>query len=167
MYGDSYFGVYSDKWTKYLVDAGYRDQLQNGYPGRQSEMALLVAKTVLAHSNPKKIIWCLGMNDGDDNSSVDASWKSCVEELMAICESRNIELILATIPNVATVDNTAKNAYVRNSGYRFIDFATAVGASEDTTWYTGMLSQDGVHPSTQGAIALFNQALADVPELMQ
>ena len=167
MYGDSYFGVYSDKWTKYLVDAGYRDQLQNGYPGRQSAMALLVAKIVLEHSNPKKIIWCLGMNDGDDSSEVDASWKECVEELMTICESRSIELILATIPNVSTVDNTAKNAYVRDSGYRYIDFASAVGASEGTTWYTGMLSQDGVHPSTQGALALFNQALADVPELMQ
>ena len=129
-------------------------------------MALLVAKIVLANSNPEKIVWCLGMNDGDDGE-VDASWKACVDELMEICEARNIELILATIPNVPSVDNTYKNAYVIASGHRYIDFASAVGASSGTTWYDNMLSSDMVHPDTQGAIALFNQAIADVPELMQ
>ena len=167
LYGDSYFGVYSDKWTKYLTDAGFTDNLLNGYPGRMSSTALTVAKIVLANSNPEKIVWCLGMNDGDDDGEVDASWKSCVDELMEICDARNIELILATIPNVPSVDNTYKNAYVRASGHRYIDFASAVGASSGTTWFDGMLSSDNVHPDVQGAIALFNQAIADAPELMQ
>lgn len=166
IYGDSYIGVYNDKWTRYLVDNGWLNHLENGYPGRNSATALFVAKIVLANSNPQKILWCLGMNDGD-NGSVNASWKSCVEELIGICTSRKIELILATIPNVPTVDNTYKNAYVRDSGYRYIDFASAVGASSDTTWYDNMLSNDNVHPSQYGAVALFNQAIADVPELMQ
>ncbi len=166
MYGDSYFGPYTDKWTRYLIDSGHMGHLQNGYPGRGSAKALIAAKTVLAHSNPEKIIWCLGMNDGDDSGVADASWLSCVEELMEICADRNIELILATIPNVPTVDNAAKNTYVRASGYRYIDFASAVGADADATWYSGMLSSDNVHPADLGAVALFNQAIADVPELM-
>lgn len=167
LYGDSYFGVYNDKWTQYLVNNGWTKNNLNAYPGRASAEALTVLKNVLRNSNPEKIIWCMGMNDGDDDGAVDAVWKASVDELMDICDKRNIELILATIPNVPTVDNTYKNAYVRASGYRYIDFASAVGASSGTTWYDGMLSSDGVHPNIQGAIALFNQAIADVPELMQ
>lgn len=167
LYGDSYFGVYGDKWTQHLVNSGWKDYNLNGFPGRMSNTALASLKLVLANSNPEKIIWCMGMNDGDDGGEVDTAWKTCVDELVQICNERNIELILATNPNVATVDNTAKNAYVRASGHRYIDFASAVGTSDDTTWFSGMLSSDGVHPSRQGAIALFNQAIADVPELMQ
>ena len=166
MYGDSYFGIDDDRWTYYLRSNGMDNCLVNGYPGRQSEIALTVAKIVLAHSNPEIIVWCLGMNDGDTGGAVNANWKSCLDELEEICATRGIELILATIPNVPTVDNTCKNAVVRASGHRYIDFAEAVGAASGTTWYTGMLSSDGVHPSAAGAVALFNRALADVPELM-
>ena len=167
LYGDSYFGVYNDKWTNYLTANNWNKCNVNAYPGRASAEALRVAKNVLNHSNPEMIVWCMGMNDGDDGGAVDATWKACVEELESICSSRGIELILATIPNVQTVDNTAKNAYVVASEHRYIDFASAVGASSGTTWYENMLSNDGIHPSEQGAISLFNQAIADVPELMQ
>ena len=164
LFGDSYFSMYADRWTYYLRNAGFDDNLINGYGGRTAQDALPVAKTVLEHSQPKRVIWCLGMNNAD-SGAVNANWKSSVEELAAICDARNIELILATIPNVASVDNTYKNAYVRASGRRYIDFAAAVGASNDTTWYTGMLSSDNTHPTAQGAIALYTQAIADVPEL--
>lgn len=168
VYGDSYISpAHTDRWSSYLIAAGYNDFLLNAYSGRNSATALASLKQVLQSSNPKRIVWTLGMNDGDDGGVVDASWKSCVEEVMAICQERGIELILATIPNVPTVDNTAKNAYVRASGYRYIDFAAAVGAVSDTTWYDGMLSSDNVHPSVQGAIALYTQAISDVPELMK
>lgn len=167
LYGDSYFGVYTDKWTKYLTANGFKNNMINGYPGRIASSALQAAKVVLDNSNPEIIVWCLGMNNPDTNGEVNASWLECVEELDGICEARNIELILATIPNVPTVDNTYKNAYVRASGHRYIDFAAAVGAADDTTWFDGMLSNDGVHPAAPGAVALFNQAIADVPELMQ
>lgn len=161
IYGDSYIGVYSDKWTYYLND-GF---LQNGYPGRTSGYAAQSFDTVISHTDPKMIIWCLGMNDGD-TGAVNPSWKSNLEHVMEVCADRNIQLILATIPNVPTVDNTYKNAYVIASGYRYIDFASAVGAANDTTWFDGMLSNDNVHPSIAGAIALYTQAIADVPELM-
>ena len=167
LYGDSYFSsAHTNRWTSYLNSSGYTNFLLNGFPGRNSVTALASLKQVLECSNPKRIIWCLGMNDGDDNGGIDASWKACVEEVMQICTERAIELILATIPNVPTIDHSAKNAYVRASEYRYIDFASAVGASSDTTWYDGMLD-DGVHPTIQGAIALFTQAITDVPELMQ
>ena len=69
------------------------------------------------------------------------------------------------MPSTAT-KNTLKNAYVVNSGYRYIDFAHAVSANGDTTWYDNMLNADNVHPNEQGALALFNCAVSSVPELL-
>lgn len=166
IYGDSYVGVYDDRWTYYLFTNGYENYNLNAYSGRISTDALASLKDVLDYATPDKIIWALGMNDGDTGGAINASWKSCVDELMSICEAKGIELILATCPNVPTVDNTYKNAYVIASGYRYIDFASAVGAANDTTWFDNMLSGDNTHPDVQGAIALYNQAIADVPELM-
>ena len=64
-----------------------------------------------------------------------------------------------------TVNNEQKNAWVRASGYRYIDFAKAVGADENGVWYSGMLSNDNVHPSVTGAKALYTQVLVDLPEV--
>lgn len=165
IYGDSYVGLYADKWTYYLIHGGYTNYNLNAYPGRASAEALVVLKQNLQYATPKKILWLLGMNNGD-SGAINTAWKSAVDELMEICAEKGIELILATIPNVPTVDNTYKNAYVIASGYRYIDFASSVGALNDSTWFDGLLSNDGVHPSNQGAIALYCQAIADVPELM-
>lgn len=168
MYGDSYFGVHNEsRWPYYLVQDGHTDVLINGHSGRKSAGALAVLKSVLAHSaRPERIIWTMGMNDPDATESPNTSWLSCVEQLKKICKDNAIELILATVPLVASVDNAYKNAYVKGSGYRYIDFAAAVGASSDTAWFDGMLHSDGVHPDVQGAAALYFQAIADVPELM-
>ena len=80
-------------------------------------------------------------------------------------ENLEIQLVLATIPTVPTINNEYKNDYVRNSGYRYIDFANAVGAQADGTWFSGMLSDDGIHPTDNGAKALFGEAIIDLPEL--
>ena len=168
MYGDSYFGVHNPgRWPYHLVQDGYTDVLINGFSGRNSADALPVLKSVLEYSDrPERIIWTLGMNDPDADGAPNASWLACVEEIKQICAEKAIELILSTTPLVEPVENTYKNQYVKGSGYRYIDFAAAVGASSDTTWFDGMVYTDGVHPVDPGAIALYYQALADVPELI-
>lgn len=170
IYGDSYLSFQdTTRWAYYLIDTGHINYLLNGYPGRNSRQALASLKVDLAmNRSPRRILWLLGMNDKDAESVPNANWQSCVEEAMSICESKHIELILATIPNVPSTatKNTLKNAYVKSSGYRYIDFASAVSADASATWYDDMLSSDNVHPATQGAIALFNCAVAEVPELL-
>lgn len=164
LYGDSYFAIDLTRWTRYLYDDGIKCML-NAYPGRNSATALQQVKQDIAYGGcPKRVVWCLGMNDGD-NGAINSSWKECVDWLIANHEYYGFELILATIPNTPEVDNSYKNAYVEASGFRYIDFASAVGAHDDTTWYDNMLSSDNVHPLTQGAIALYSQAIADLPEL--
>lgn len=167
IYGDSYLSATSPaRWSHYLYEDGYTDFLLNGYPGCNAQNAIVAARIVLAHSQPKRIVWAIGMNNNDANSTINAAWQTATEELMALCNERGIDLILATIPNVATVNNAQKNTFVEASGLRYVDFAEAVGAKNDTAWYDGMLSTDGVHPAAPGALALYRQALSDVPELM-
>ena len=139
----------------------------NGFSGRQSETAFEQVKQDIEDmgGRPKRLIWCLGMNDGDGANVISREWRLATDALMELCRKYNIELILATIPNVPTVINTNKNKYIRYSGYRYIDFASAVGASDDNEWYSNM-REDAVHPSAEGAKALYSQAILNVPELI-
>ena len=170
MYGDSYFHVVdTSRWTTYLIQTGHTNFLLNGYPGRASQAALASFKTDLSmHRVPRRVLWCMGMNDKDSASAPNANWLSAVEEVMQICEDNHIELVLSTIPNTPSTatKNDMKNAYVRASGYRYIDFANAVSADGSSTWYNGMLSSDNVHPDVQGALALYSCAVTEVPELL-
>lgn len=191
LFGDSYFSL-SDtaRWTSYLIANGFTNFVLDGYAGRGSSTAYSTLINLLKIATPKKIIWCMGMNDVDSESAVNASWNTNLENLKNICKTNNIELILATIPTAVgdyTEDsgitsmriNKFKNAIVRASGYRYIDFDKSVGADETTgTWFNNGLVNDflqdsvngtthtRVHPTTYGALALYNRAITDVPELM-
>ena len=171
IYGDSYLGWYNDnRWAYWLVNAGHTKYLLNSFPGRSSIAAYDSFLTDISMNKlPKKIIWCMGMNDKDNADTPNENWKFAVDSLMEFCEDKKIELILSTIPNVTadTTKNTLKNAYVVESGYRFIDFAKAVSADGSTTWYDNMLHTDNVHPTKEGAKALYAAAVATVPELLK
>ena len=167
LYGDSYFScVDSSRWTTHLLKDGYANNLIDAYPGRDSQSAYNSLLENIKHCTPKTIIWCLGMNNGD-TETINTNWLTIINLLTVLCKDYNIELILSTIPNTPNVKNTLKNNYVINSGYRYIDFASAVNANEEgATWYEGMLSADKVHPTELGAKTLYMRAIADVPELM-
>ena len=107
------------------------------------------------------------MNDGDNENSINSNWLTNTETMINTCLENNITPILCTIPNVPTVNNSFKNQYVINSGYRYINLALAVGALNDNLWYNGTLSSDGVHPTELGAKLLYAQIINDVPELTQ
>lgn len=180
MYGDSYFGTASAaRWPYYLVKDGRAGQvLLDGYSGKGSAGGIKTFNINLTHSIPKYAVWCLGMNDPDTSSEINANWKKAVEEFLSVCDKKGIIPVLSTIPTVkgGAVDDTDisnmrinkfKNQYVRSSGRRYIDFDAAVGADEETgEWYGGMLSGDGVHPTEQGAKALYMRVLTDFPEVM-
>lgn len=167
-FGDSYFGATSNtRWLYYLVDGGYYGaHLFDNYPGEDSNNAYASLIDLLKVARPRTIFWALGMNDGSDSSTPASAWKTNIDKITAMCEAYDIELVLATIPTVPTVNNEKKNEWVRESGYQYVDFAKAVGAQSDGTWYSGMLSPDEVHPSATGANALYNRAIADFPAIM-
>lgn len=165
--GDSYISLYDTRWVNYLIKDGYdKSVLLHGYAGESVEKNLSCLKNILTITTPKYIVWCMGMNNPDTTTGVNDEWKSSYDEIKSICDTNGIELILATIPNVPNRIHTFKNDIVRNSGYRYIDFAYSVGGNtKDSTWYSGLLSEDNVHPTKEGAKALYYRVLADLPEI--
>lgn len=169
IFGDSYVQITNTRWPYYLNEKGYLDNvLLNGYPGEGSQNDLTSFSKLLGIGVPKIAVWCLGMNDGSDADANTPSsvWLTNVQQFITYCQNNGITPILATIPNVPSISNLGKNAWVRSSGYRYIDFAKAVGASDSATWYDGTLSSDNVHPSASGAKLLASQVLIDFPEIM-
>ena len=169
IFGDSYIGFgYAARWPYYLYRDGYDHSLIVGYPGMPARDALADLKRIVDKGAPEFAVWCMGMNNLDPSpDTMNPEYLKATSEFIEICTSRGITPILSTIPNAPERNNTAKNNWVRSLGYRYIDFARAVGSYEDPEWYPDMLSPDRVHPATKGAEALYMQVLCDFPEIMQ
>ena len=167
--GDSYLNSGAKaRWPYYLKENGYTRYLLLGYPGRNSTAGIADFKQALLHGTPKYAVWCLGMNDTDIDNAISQSYKNAVDEFLDICKEKSITPILSTIPCTPKVENLYKNEWVRASGYRYVDFARAVGAINSLSpWTRGMLSSDNIHPAELGAKALYAQFIADFPEILK
>jgi lysophospholipase L1-like esterase len=169
VFGDSYTSLASDaRWPEYAITNNDNNMLLSGFAGANSAEEYQSFENLIQMKKPKYLCWFLGMNDPDLSGSIDSSWVATVYQVLSACNANGITPILATIPNTPTQRNIEKNNWVKASGYRYVDFASAVGASEaNSSWYTGMLSSDNVHPTAEGAKALWLQMRMDVPEIMQ
>ena len=159
-FGDSYF----DMWSMKAIDLGVNNIMWDGRSGRGSADALTSLNEDLGYNTPKKLLWCLGMND-PDSGEVNAAWKSAFDSVVALCAANGTELILATIPNTPSYDHSYKNAIIRSSGYRYVDVSAAVGAEDSTSWYTGLLGPDNVHPTDLGRQVIACAFIACCPEM--
>ena len=165
LFGDSYFGVGSNRIIGQLKNLGYADYcLIDGLAGQGSSGAYSDLEKLMALGGvPKMLIWCLGMNDNV------SSYQTNLAKLKGLSEKYGFELILQKVPVVpARIEqNTGVNVIVAESGLRYIDAYKAVGADDTGTWYTDYLSSDKVHPSVNGAKAIATRMLIDAPEIMQ
>ena len=159
-FGDSYFGVNDQRWPYYVKQLGYWNFYFNGLSGTGSAPAYTDLKRSLKFGTPTYLVWCIGMND------TLSDWTNVFNKLKKLCTEFGIELVLATIPTTPTRDKEGIKALVESSGYRYIDFYSAVGTDSSGNWYAGMLSSDNVHPTARGAKALASQVLLDFPEIM-
>lgn len=169
VFGDSYISLADDKrWPNYAIANNDNNLLLSGFPGADDEEEYPSFEQIISMGTPKYLCWFLGMNDPDGASAISANWLTITSQVVSICKAKGIVPILATIPNTPTQRHTYKNAWVKASGERYVDFAKAVGAEDaGASWYTGMLSSDNVHPTAEGAKALWLQMRMDVPEIMQ
>lgn len=167
VFGDSYLGyTWVGRWPYYLYRDGYNKVLLSGYSGMNTQSGLADFKVAIQRGTPVYAVWCLGMNNGDKTEEPNAPWLESTKEFLKICEEKGIIPILSTIPSTPKVNNAYKNVWVRNSGYRYIDFDRAVGANKNCAWYPEMICKDEVHPDAKGAEALYAQVLVDFPEIM-
>lgn len=164
--GDSCLDINSDtSWAYYLKKGGLT---LIGSRDETAATALTEFKNAIKLGVPEYAVWCIGMNDADSDSSVNAAWKSAFDEFLAICKDKGVTPILATIPNTPSKNHTFKNTVVTSSGYRYIDFAKAVGASgKGSTWTSGMLSSDNSTPTVSGAEAMYKEVLLDFTEIKE
>lgn len=165
-FGDSYF----DFWVADVIqNLGYHNFMSDGFGGRRSTGAFISLKLALEKAIPKKILWCLGMNDPDTEDSINAEWKTTVDNLINLCDEKGIELILCTIPITPVTEHKYKNAYVKASGKRYVDVCHAVGADISPEWYDGMRTNtetDKIHPTNPlGTRTIADYMLENVPEL--
>lgn len=159
-FGDSYTAFAQTRWAGYA--SSFIDNiLLDGYGGETSEYGIKAFENYLYFAKPKYAVWALGMNDVSDDY-----WTTYKNKFLEICSTKNIIPILCTIPTTPTNNNEIRNDIVRASGYRYIDFAKAVGASVSGTWYDGMLDTDKLHPTIKGGKALFGRMIADFPEFV-
>lgn len=165
-FGDSYF----DFWVADIIqNLNYHNFMSDGFGGRGSASAFKSLKLALEKATPKKILWCLGMNDPDTADAIDANWKNTVDNLINLCDEKGIELILCTIPITPVTEHKYKNAYVKASGKRYVDVCHAVGADISPEWYEGMRTNtetDKIHPTNPlGTRTIADYMLENVPEL--
>ena len=167
LFGDSYMTYDPTRWVYHLATDGYADNCMiDQFGGRTSASALQSLISDLKLNKPEYAVWGLGMNDGSDSADTPVSaWFTNLTAFIELCNAYEIKPILCTIPSVPTINNEQKNAWIRSSGYQFIDFAKAVNAQADGTWYADMLSSDGVHPSATGGMALYGRVLQDFPQI--
>lgn len=167
-FGDSYFGLSIVRVGYWLRENGFFNLLFDGLGGENATGAMSDLNLCLNFGTPKYIVWALGMNGASDsNGQPDSTWLAKSQELIALCEAKGITPIFCTIPTVPGRIHEALSAWVRNSGYRYIDVADAVGSQADGTWYDGMLSSDNIHPTQFGAKVIAQRWLIDFPEIMQ
>ena len=166
-YGDSYLSVSSDRWLYYADHDSHSNALFDGYGGRASGGAYASLLENLKHSTPEIVVWMLGMNDGSDKdiNTPSAGWATIRDKLIALSEEYGFELIFTTIPTVPNINHEAKNKWIKESGYRYIDMAAGVGADGTGKWIDGYLHSDEVHPTHAGAAAIYKQVAKDFPEL--
>ena len=165
-FGDSYF----DFWVADVIqNIGYHNFMSDGFGSRRSTSAFTSLKLALEKAIPKKILWCLGMNDPDTEDAINAEWKNTVDNLINLCDEKGIELILCTIPITPVTEHKYKNAYVKASGKRYVDVCHAVGADISPEWYDGMRTNtetDKIHPTNPlGTRTIADYMLENVPEL--
>ena len=175
LFGDSYFSYGSSaRWPYYMNADGFTENLISSLGGSGSAGAIQSFTNLLSTgARPSFAVWCMGMNDGGDtNDTTPASgWLTNTQAFLNLCKTYRITPILATIPTVPNINHAGKIAWVRDSGYRYIDFAKAVEVQNDNYWKNwgtekAMLSSDEVHPTAYGAKALYQQVIRDFPEIM-
>lgn len=166
VFGDSYL----DYWVKHIMSFGANNALFDGFSGRTCQVAIAsFNKLVPSLGKPKAIVWAMGMNNGDTNNAVNATWLTTFQQVEAACASNGIELYVCTIPNaLPTVDNSYKNAYIRQSEHKIIDVSEAVGADTLTNWYSNFRGTNGnIHPSVTGAKVIAAKILQCLPTLIK
>ncbi|GHT01517.1 hypothetical protein AGMMS49525_02450 [Bacteroidia bacterium] len=159
-----------NRWCALLASAiGNNDVVINGKGGEAINSAYINRyKTEITWYNPKYVFVSLGTN----NISNVTAYKTYMQQLIDQIKSEGRIPILVTCTPRPEADYTTTvkviNDFVKASGEFYVDMNKAVTVSGDpSTWKSGYVQADNVHPSLLGHEAMFNQIKTDCPFLFQ
>ncbi len=149
--GDETIGTADDTvYTHQLTAYGYGNYLAISAKGLDSEAALECFKEAVAIRKPIYAIWSFRTDSSEDYDENTVAF-------VAYCKDNGIIPVLTTQASTADFDNTERNAAVKASGERYIDF-------DAMTNYDDVLSN--YNYTVQGAKMLFARFMADFPEII-
>ena len=176
--GSSLVGNTTTPWLKkrfvslYAEEVGTDDVVISGLGGRSFDaVELQKFKDEYLWYKSEYVIICMGANDlrdGYDNyinyleQSIDFVKKYGGKPILVTLNARN-DIASSTYQTF----RTQVNAWVRNSGERYIDISAALSVSPDGDWISDYVLSDGVHPTEAGHLAVYERMKFDVPELFE
>jgi hypothetical protein len=155
VFGDSYLSFGSDRVETAICTF---DHLLAAEPGAKSAQMYQEFIRCLSFGTPKYVLWLTGMNDSD------AEYIDYANRVIEKCNEIGATPVFARVPDVPSINHTAKRDFIDALGVRSIDWCHAVGADKSNTWFEGMLSGDNVHPTVAGAQVLASRMYYDFPE---
>ncbi len=174
VYGDSYIENlgknYLASWANRLYDALDGEVFIAGYGGCSISGLMWRLPVEMNLCNPKYSVLATGVNDSY-RSDLSAYYEG-VEKFIKWCELRNTEPVLITCPICESGGNSNTEKareitdFVRNSGYKYIDYRAALCTEDDNTADWNKYLSDKVHPNIAGGAAIFTWIQANLPELV-
>ena len=170
--GDSYIEnmsrARSASWAYLFYDLRDGDCIMSGSGGATANDLLKRIAGELQCIKSKYIILAVGINDS--NSSVaTATYIEQMIELIGYVTINGAEPILMTTPYINDASNKTLadeyNAWIRASGYRYLDIYRAL-TNPDGTQNTNLYRSDKVHPNLDGAKNIINILKQDLPDLL-
>ena len=167
MVGDSYLeGTYlhediNSRYSSFVTDQLNGDVFMCCRGGATSTLGVQWFNRFLFDTvKPKYILIAFGMNDRDYTR-----WVDNMQKMISLAEANNVIPILATIPPRVGDDVAEGNAvheqmsaWVRQSGYRYIDVAKALTLNNDgVTPNESLMLADRTHPTKEGNLRIYEE----------
>lgn len=154
-------GGYTNRYC-YLLSQALNGKVAIGGKSGETSAGLLV-RFELDYFTSDYTLILIGTNDTDYTT-----WWGNLNAIIARIIAKGSIPILGTIPprsdRQTFIDQA--NAYIRSSGYIYVDFDYALTLNNDgVTQNSSMFLGDAIHPNPTGHTAMFNQCKIDLPFL--
>jgi len=121
----------------------------------------------------EKVNSCYTILEGVSNDMDYVYWLNGLQMLINFClVNGSIPILTTYAPNDHDTSEhrheliNSVNQWVRNSGYIYFDVNKAL-SNDGVSFKTGYVLSDGIHPSQEGHLALFNRLKMDCPFLFE
>jgi lysophospholipase L1-like esterase len=136
-----------------------------GHAGNTAAQLLARFNTDLLKFSPRYVSVLIGTND-----TVYDTWLTNMQSIIQQIHGIGANPILCTVPPAyeeRQATYNSMNSWVKNSGYRVVDFAAALTLNNDgVTKDSSLFLSDGVHPNVAGHQKMYDRFLSDLNDIL-